>query len=688
MMSRRVPLLIAGASFAAIVYAAAVHIAANAVGFVMLMPDELNAYHMLVTFGFADAWSRYWTDLIGRFSAIGFLLGELWLVDRLAPSPWIGAIVARAINHLLVVAAFFAALRVGVRALGTGRSALLAVGALAAAHVAAGTVGIVGTWLLDHSIYFLSAATLPLVAAYVCRFAIEGFEPEDAIAFFAVYVLFLGAHEINLVPGGGVLALMAWVHWRRARVASADAASQERPFLVFCAILYGASAAAQVFSPSLGFRQSVWPSKMALFPDGIILGSKTLLSIAWQMLGTFPPTVAAVGLVGAALAIASGVVGRIELRAAAMFAALLCAMCAAVLFTMAMLSATIGYTRTETVYLPPHQRIYVALLFAACAAAVGSAAGCWIRREFLPMARERSAPVALAACVLALGILADPGHWRVARFLFADGAILYGEEGLGAARRTNNFSEYLRFDRQLRAPSTGRVAYLDEINHFSSPGHMFEATYRAYFESDAFGFSSIYRLREMIHLPCELGARKDACNGIAGRIEHRRVSASSPQSLESLLGAAQGVTRRIGSDGLRITATGTPGEHFVAFEGASEKGEVSLRIDARFADAAPGTRIVLHAVSDGVSASQPFDPTAAAFGPSAEFTPTARVHGASIRREADGSIRVRVGLALADAGRRFALRLQLADESYGTEFGDRPDLAVTVRALEISIVTP
>lgn len=41
------------------------------------MPDELNAYHMLVTLGFADAWHGYWEGLIGRVSAIGRLPAEL-----------------------------------------------------------------------------------------------------------------------------------------------------------------------------------------------------------------------------------------------------------------------------------------------------------------------------------------------------------------------------------------------------------------------------------------------------------------------------------------------------------------------------------------------------------------------------------------------------------------------------------
>lgn len=65
------------ASLVAIVYAVVVHAATNAVGLVMFMPDELNAYHMLVTLGFADAWHGYWEGLIGRVSAIGLLPAEL-----------------------------------------------------------------------------------------------------------------------------------------------------------------------------------------------------------------------------------------------------------------------------------------------------------------------------------------------------------------------------------------------------------------------------------------------------------------------------------------------------------------------------------------------------------------------------------------------------------------------------------
>jgi hypothetical protein len=219
-------------------------------------PDETAAYDVFRGRGLVAGVWYYWANFIGRPSAMTWLGLPIVLTQRLLHiNPWYAVVGTRMLNYLVALAALAFLLRTVLRRLQWCLSLAVAALLLAAVLAGVGTMAVKYYWLADQSIYGFSFVAYCLVLALFWRLALGGID-KHAWWLPAAFLLYLGAHEVNLVAGGLMLALYFFCLVPRFLDRSLDRASLTM-FATLSAI-YVAMAYLEVFSPSLGFRYQVF----------------------------------------------------------------------------------------------------------------------------------------------------------------------------------------------------------------------------------------------------------------------------------------------------------------------------------------------------------------------------------------------------------------------------------------------
>ena len=214
-------------------------------------PDETAAYDIFRARGLIAGVGYYWMNFIGRPSAMTWLGVPIVLTQRvLHLDPWHSVVATRAFNYLAALASLSILIRTVLR-LRSFLSVAIAALILAAILAGIGTTGVKYYWLVDQSIYGFSFIAYCLVLALFWRVA-RGPIDKNAWWLPVFFVLYIGAHEVNLVAGGMMLALYLLILLPRFFNRSLDKASRTMAFTLLAA--YVVMAYLEVFSPSLGFR--------------------------------------------------------------------------------------------------------------------------------------------------------------------------------------------------------------------------------------------------------------------------------------------------------------------------------------------------------------------------------------------------------------------------------------------------
>ena len=168
-------------------------------------PDEISGYNLFRRdFGYFGAIKYYWHALIGRPGALAWFGWPMMIFPGRWVDPWQTLVVVRAFNWLLALACVAAFLRVVFDRL----SILLCLGTagllLAASMSSLGGWGVTNLWVLDQAIYLLTFMLFCVVLLLCWRIAAHG--PDRFAALLPpIFLLFLTAHEINLVTGSLIL---------------------------------------------------------------------------------------------------------------------------------------------------------------------------------------------------------------------------------------------------------------------------------------------------------------------------------------------------------------------------------------------------------------------------------------------------------------------------------------------------
>lgn len=287
-------------------YVYLVYVAANAVS--VPAPDELSALNLTKTFGILGTILYYWENFVGRFSATTWLVLQLWSADSLGITPWSGFVALRSVNHILLVLGFYALLRLVYPESGRLSSIVFAIAFHALVYASQDLARIGNYWLFDQAIYLVTFSTYCLLLGLFWRIATKGLDLWAALSPL-VWLIFLGAHEINLATGGILLGLFAisiaysslksdgmvatlrlWLraHYRRGGIKERYA----RLLSAYC-VTFVLAALLQVMSPSVAYRNSHWVPEVgsveALISYGVQSSFTPLLELLLGFEGSVLP---------------------------------------------------------------------------------------------------------------------------------------------------------------------------------------------------------------------------------------------------------------------------------------------------------------------------------------------------------------------------------------------------------------
>lgn len=551
--------LLAVAGSAAALALCGMFVAANMMSTQFLHPDEIAAHVQASFIGVLQAVYFYWGHLYGRVSALFYLFAQDRIIDALHIGPWIGTVAARGFNHLLVLTAFVYAVRAVLprasrtAAIAFGALALAAAFALAAQHVSpyTGATPINGTWQVDQSIYFLTAAAYVAVAAAAWGHVRDGLSLPAQVAFAALFFVYLSAHEINLVVGGLLLAALTVAN------ATPPPKAPRRPgarwaFPALLAAVYAVSAAIQVFAPSVRIRgEGDWASAMPLFPDAFLVGAKAGGMVFLQFLDArapILPLLLAVAIL-AGRAYGGAAVDAVRCRWAAAALVALLVVYAFVTSTLSAYTSVLGPDQL----LPPHQIVFIDMLGTFTVIAAGSLLGAsWPQRAVAPRA------LPLASVVLFAVVATAPGTRATLSFV----------------SHRAPFDGYARMDRQLRAPDAAGVAHVDEWRIFR-PGE--EPSYVQFFTAQGSGLQVLYKLGAIVWTPCMMGPHPNVCGGRGGQPTYERVRARG-EAQSRLWTASQGLTTETSKAGVWLGETAGHAEHFIETRRFANGLQAAIRV--------------------------------------------------------------------------------------------------------------
>jgi hypothetical protein len=691
---------------------------------VMVFPDEISGYNTLQTFGFLGGIKYYWTALLGRFGAIAWFELPFWLVEPLHIWPWYTLVAARAANFVLAALALTLLMRTvlsGALLLSLSLSALL----LSASFTSLGIDAVQSYWLLDQAIYFASFISYCVVLLLFWRIAHEGLD-RWSLCLLPVFLLYLGGHEINLVSGGLMLALFflvlmirnghrsAWswlrnVLWptfaalgrlrllRRARhpfgvhvvvnrtlsllridlgrlrlgSALRYGTSEQRLllFLLLLGALYVLAAYLQVRSPSVRFRNGVWPAQMS-FLQSLRAGLPAALMPLFELPLGLKGSVAPIFLSGLALAVYQGKAGLAKSR----FKSLLLVPLAAALvvsLTDSVLATRIGWAsaasdfpaaRVFTVFntygfllLPIRQAIYVYQLWLTGLFFAGVFAGLAVLRRWPDSPRHRASGALLAALVcgawLTYAIAASP--------VFPE---LQAYDWIGGLRSMTARLAPLR-----GPPAFDSKAYIAEIPGWA-PVH--PGTY-PYEEELQRMFSSA----PILFAPCGAAGANQECNSEGSPVLERRLDDRN-SGLAGIWRAVAGGSITSEASMVTLTEDVTTGEHYVATRPIAKSHRTLVEVTAAIKPMPDGTAsgLVMEIVSNDGSASVRYDlANAKVVGPTEQG---ARALDAKARLR--GS-RIEIAARFVLAGEATDFSVRLLGEHRGHTFyrgGGKPQLEI------------
>ncbi len=677
-----------------LVWPAAVFMSVNALNMFFTVADTFVGFDTYDAHGLLGGVGFYWEHLIGRVSAMFVFFTELALSDRVAPTPWQGLVFFRYFNHLMVIVAFYAAFRSVAPGLTRTLGLLLGLFAYLAAQSFWALPACPGCppfeaaqilWLLDHSIYFFTAVMYLVVMGFLWRFLTGDLSTGGTALFLAFFFGLATSHEISLVVAGLVLAAMgvATLTGVLPRRAGPDrrAAALRVPAVTLppFAAAYAGSAALQLLSPSLAFRESVWPPAMPLIPDAVLGGLAARQAVFERLLLATHPVVPAVFLAAllAGLATRPGDRPRRPGLAAA-FLLLNLGCLTGLAFLMPILMVYGGRLAPGAQELSSMQHVFILFLGVGVAGFLGLLLATRILPP-MPWLRRPAAIGAWAVPVLAaaLSVLPSPAYREGLAYLSGDRRI--DAAGMNAPNQT---TLHARLDRQLSHPDATGTAYADEV--FLHRGDPDNPAFRRFLEGNGTGLSRMYRLADIVYLPCELGPRPDVCNGKGGRPEHSALRFDDPDSLAARWVVTEGATARPTADGLRLRETGAGGEHY-ATAGPFEKGaQVAIRAAVDIAAPADAGRIGLYAISGSGSALQVFDLAAARPAEHGDFG--GRVVRPQVVRLDATTLRLSAIFVLSGEAPTFNLRIQLVDDDGATGYPGNDRRAVTVRRAVLYLV--
>lgn len=299
------------------------------------IPDEIAGWSIFITNGFFRGIKYYWLNFIGRPAALGWFGFQITLSNWLGIWPWHGVVAAKALNFVAALACLTTLIQVVLPRLPVALSLAIAALLLSTSLAGPGLYQTLIYFLFDMSIYLFSFTTYCLVLCLFWRMAQKGIDRHATwlpLAFF----LYVGTQEVNLIPGGLMLALFALCllasgYFRfapehragsRASGTLESRASRRRSgrahllarlaprtsrgqllalFLVLC-LVYIATAYFQLASPSLVSRYKLWPAVMGwreAAESGLPASITPLLELALGIKGAVLPTLLSGVVLGA-----------------------------------------------------------------------------------------------------------------------------------------------------------------------------------------------------------------------------------------------------------------------------------------------------------------------------------------------------------------------------------------------------
>lgn len=458
-LGKRLAILI----FAAInLYVVVLYAAANVV--TLPFPDELSAYNVTRSMGVPATVIYYWENFIGRFSAVGWTSFEFSVLEQLGLSGWKALVAARLFNHAFLILSLYFLIRMVYSTF--YRSVCLAISAVihALVYSSQDLARVLNYWILDHAIYLLSFSTYCILLALFWRLAVKGTDLW-ALVLPLFFIVFLGAHEVNLVTGGLLLGLFGlviarrtmktegpaatfWL-WAKAHVKWGGPREHCARLLTTLCLVYLASACAQVLSPSVAYRNSVWTPQIASFWAWLTNGLKTAHVPFLELLLGFEGSILPLLLFGIILGIASAKTREIrDLRALFLVPPALAFLTTT---TIGVLSESIGVLlshyefseqklgrfHTDKInvwkFAPMQKYLYIYQLWLLGVFFFGAFLGV----EFMCRSRRTSPWVRRTVHLLA----PVTGLW----LLYA----LFSSPGLASVRAFDSWSEFLAMDRRL-----------------------------------------------------------------------------------------------------------------------------------------------------------------------------------------------------------------------------------------------
>lgn len=663
-------------------------------------PDEIHAYMIYLKAGVVKATYIYWVEWIGRISAIFLVMMEFHLIDSFFESPWIGLLTFRGLNHVFVMLGFYAVFRIYL----PRSPRLLAVSTALLAFVFVETeIGVsvlAGTYLLDHSIYFLSAFSFIVLSALAFKFIDRGINIREEALFLFIAFAYFNAHEVNLVAGGILIAAMLFValfrdsppnnealdslgvwqadnsqqfqnypqslggHLRfvfdgakiflgrlliSSRAAKNSRQARSLKILAVAFAIYAFSAIIQVFAPSVDFRDRVWPAKIPVFPDAFLEGLTAGLSGISRIFAIDPPFYLALFVIALFAAILFGRSNHARERGWFLFAsALILGLLLVQLFVISTLDARIGYVTSATTVFPRHQDVFFGFVTAGVVLLLGFIVGEHFRTSAL---RRFSAP-GLAGVMAASVIFVLTSNQTMREsydFLFNGTKILIaGEE------KTNDWREYRRLDKQLRAtPNSDDVVYADETALFTPKTAQ---TTRSFFEIPKYGIANIYGFGRVVYIPCQIDDPPGNCNGVEEHPVHHSFDAQTAAELAQIWTRTQGIESIETERGLRLSETAVSGTHFVESSEFEIPGRRAIHVKLTVANYESGGVIAVGAAGDGFSGVFFFDlGTGKALHP---IENGARGLTANTKKNSDGTLDLETTIIYTGDKDKFRIRIE------------------------------
>jgi len=703
-----------------------VYIVSNAINVFFMVPDTFSVYRNYLNEGALGGVYSYWVHFMGRISSMALAFFEIMLIDTFAHSLWQGLVFFKVLNHLSIMAAFY----IGFRMFAPGTSRLLVVALSVFAYAVSNslwggnsfpsTSGILTLWLVDQSIYLFSAATYLIMFACLWRYLNQDFTRGQVLGFFLVFFLFLNTHELNLAVGGMVLAIvvtgnsvppllrhMAASHWgglylcgdHKSRPHRNDNRGhlydiwwrgwangfrhffsiRERPLTTSAGLtfIYITSAAIQLLSPSLSFRENVWPVAMPLFPDSFLAGLNTGWSTFDRFFEFSLPVLPAVFLACLAAGLTSSQRRNVRARRRAIFfigLALFFLACFSFIMSTLMIYSS-RLTEASRIF-APHQHIYTSILGAYTVGLIGLLLGGSII-DFPALRKNlKHATWGFLAVVTLFMIMPSPAFQDT--YAFLRGERQFDVPGSGGWLQADAFS---RFDEQLRHPDTDGKAYVDELFvHTGSPDN---PAFRKYFESNDIGLARIYSLSDIIYLPCELGPKPIVCNGKGLPPRQEEIKFEWGNSKGSDRYKPVNITT-IFESGLKISETPDYGEHYLNVGPIGKGEQVAIRAEVEILDPKDVNGFALNMISADGAAIQYFDlkNMKASVGDESG----GQIIQPKVMVRDDGVVVLSAIFVVFGSSPTFDFRLQMVDDVLTTRYTGQSNRGVVIGRLTLSLV--